>query len=74
MDYQQESRNRAIAYVELTQMSGWNFLKAYINEQIEVATKRFLSGEPIDDSLRYEIVGLVKLLNHVEEALKKVNE
>lgn len=60
--------------MELSQMAGWNFLKAYINEQIDVATKRFLSGEELDDATRYQIVGLVKLLNHFEEALKKINE
>jgi hypothetical protein len=53
-------------------MEAWKYLKNYYQEQVDAITSRFLVGDDIKDSERYQVVGLVRLMNHIEESAKKI--
>lgn len=53
-------------------MEAWKYLKSYYQEQVDAITHRFLSGDEIKDTERFQVVGLVKLMNHIEESAKKI--
>lgn len=52
----------------------WKFLKQYLNEQQESIVKRFLNGDEIKPEERHQLVGLIKLFNHIEDAIKRHTE
>lgn len=72
MDYQQQAQNQTRAYLGLLQSEAWAYIKEYYKDQVESLTKRYLSGDEIKESERHQVIGLVKLITHIEESAKKI--
>ena len=70
--YLKEALERGVAFEEMTNSKGWKFVMAYIESQIkQLATDILTSDQPITEfeTKRRSVMGLRKLLSHVESDL-----